>query len=78
MNLQQIKLKAKKFLKQIEEEGLSSLFSNYNEKDEVGNYLKLKILAQLHFNVQFEHFTDMVSLAYLHQEKGCKQLILTE
>ena len=78
MNLQQIKTKAKIYLQKIEEEGLSSLFSIYNAKDKVGNYLKIKILAQIHHNIKNEHTTDAENLAYLKQENNCPKLILTE
>lgn len=79
MELERVKLRAEELIKQIDGKGLASIFEAYDKNDTEANYLKYKILSQLHiFNVHGQRYRDDVVKSYVHAEKNREKILATQ
>ncbi len=79
MELERVKLRADELIKQIDGKGLASIFEAYDKNDTEANYLKYKILSQLHiFNVHGQRYRDVVVKSYVHAEKNREKILATQ
>ena len=74
MNKTKLQKKTQEFLEIVKTKGAGALFDDYDKNDAEGNYLKRKILSQLHYNDR-SYLTDKEFEKYLKCEKGRKEYI---
>lgn len=79
MELKRIKERAEEIIKQIDDKGLASIFETYDKNDPETNYLKFKILSQLHiYDDHGQRYSDDAVKSYVHAEKDCEKILATQ
>ena len=79
MELEKIINRAEVMLKQIDERGLASIFEFYDKNDIEANYLKLKIMSQLHiYDEHGQRYGDEVIKSYVCAEKDCEKILKSQ
>ena len=74
MDQKKLQQKNKEFLEIIAKRGVGALFENYDPNDDEGNYLKRKILSQLHYHDR-SYLTDEEFEKYVQCEEGRREYI---
>lgn len=77
MDIEKLREKARQYLEQVQSQGVGNIFSTYNSNDKEGNYLKIKLLSQLHKS-DTNYATDKQFEDFIKNAEGRKDLLYTD